>query len=53
MADQNNEPRFAIVSEDFIDNLLEVSIPDKTKKATKYGMKIFNGKNALKQVKNI
>ena len=33
MADQNsNEPRFAIISGDFIDNLINTSIPDKTKK---------------------
>ena len=52
MADEN-EPRFAIISEDFIDNLLDISIPRKTKKATKYGIKIFNGKNVFKHIKNI
>ena len=28
----------------FVDILLDNSVPEKTKKATKYGMKIFNGK---------
>ena len=52
MADKNcYEPRFAIVSDDFIDNLINTSIPEKTKKATKYGMKIFNGKDISKVVK--
>ena len=36
--------RFAEVSEEFLDSLIENSIPEKTKTATKYGMKIFNGK---------
>ena len=36
--------RFVEISKEFLDNLLDNSIPEKTKKATKYGMKIFNGK---------
>ena len=36
--------RFLEVSNEFLDNLLDNSIPEKTKRATKYGMKIFNGK---------
>jgi hypothetical protein len=40
-----NLNRFAKVSDEFLDNLLEKSIPEKTKTATKYGMKIFNGKS--------
>ena len=36
--------RFVDISKEFLDNLLNNSIPEKTKKATKYGMKIFNGK---------
>ena len=28
----------------FVDILLDNSVPEKSKKATKYGMKIFNGK---------
>ena len=35
---------FAEISDQEIENLIERAIPDKTKKATKYGMKIFNGK---------
>ena len=34
---------FAEISGQEIENLIERAIPDKTKKATKYGMKIFNG----------
>ena len=30
--------------QEFLDNLLDNSIREKTKKAKKYGMKIFNGK---------
>ena len=36
--------RFVEISEEFLDNLLDNSIPQKTKRATRYGMKIFNGK---------
>ena len=36
--------RFVEISKDFLDNLLDNFIPEKTKKATKYGMEIFNGK---------
>ena len=32
---------FAEISDQEIENLIERAIPDKTKKATKYGMKIF------------
>ena len=35
---------FAKISNQEIENLIERAIPDKTKTATKYGMKIFNGK---------
>ena len=38
------DSRFLEVSNEFLDNLLDNSIPEKTKRATKYGMKIFNGK---------
>ena len=36
--------RFVEISKEFLDILLDNSVPEKTKKATKYGMKIFNGK---------
>jgi len=36
--------RFVEISKEFLNNLLDNSIPEKTKRATKYGMKIFNGK---------
>ena len=36
--------RFLEVSKEFLDNLLDNSIPEKTKRATMYIMKIFNGK---------
>ena len=35
---------FATISDQEIENLIERAIPEKTKTATKYGMKIFNGK---------
>ena len=38
---------FVKISKEFLDNLLDNSIPEKTKRATKYGMKIFNGKLVL------
>ncbi len=41
-----NLNRFAEVSVEFLDNLLENFIPKKTKMATKYGMKTFNGKSS-------
>ena len=34
---------FVEISKQFFNNLLDNSIPEKTKKATKYGMKIFPG----------
>ena len=36
--------RFREVSEDDVENVLQSAIPDKNKKATKYGMKIFKDK---------
>ena len=36
--------RFAEISDEFLENLIDNSIPEKTRKATKYGVKIFNGK---------
>ena len=36
--------RFAQVTEEEIDKIKEDSIPTKTKQATKYGVKIFQGK---------
>ena len=36
--------RFVEISKEILDNLPDNSIPEKTKKATKYGIKIFNGK---------
>jgi len=41
------ESRFVDVSDEFLSDLLDSSIPEKTKKATKYGMKIFNGKKTV------
>ena len=35
---------FADISDEEIENLIERAVPEKTKNATKYGMKIFNGK---------
>ena len=35
--------RFAVVTEEEIAKIKEDSIPEKTKKATKYGLKIFRG----------
>ena len=35
---------FADISDEEIENLIERAVPEKTKIATKYGMKIFNGK---------
>lgn len=36
--------RFAVVTEEEIEKIKEDSIPQKTKEATKYGVKIFQGK---------
>ncbi len=36
--------RFRVVSEDDIESVLQSAIPEKTKQATKYGIKIFKGK---------
>ena len=36
--------RFVEISQELLDNLLDNSILEKTKRATKYGMKIFDGK---------
>ena len=38
------DSHFAEVSEEFLESLIENSVPAKTKQATKYGMRIFNGK---------
>ena len=35
--------RFVEILKEFLDILLDNSIPEKTKKATKYGMNIFYG----------
>ena len=35
---------FAEISDQEIENLIEREVLDRTKRATKYGMKIFNGK---------
>ena len=35
---------FAEISDQEIENLIERAVPDRTKRATKYGMKIFDGK---------
>ena len=43
-----SESRFAEVSDEFLTSLLDKSISKSTKKSPKYGMKIFNGRNALK-----
>ena len=40
------ESRFAEVSDEYLISLLHKSIPKSTKKSTKCGMKIFNGRNA-------
>ena len=36
--------RFREVCEEDVQNVLQSAIPEKTKKATKYGIKIFKGK---------
>ena len=40
------ELRFTKVSDEYLSSLLNESTPKSTKKSTKYGMKIFNGRNA-------
>ena len=35
---------FAKISDQEIENVIEIAVPDKTKTATKYGVQIFNGK---------
>ena len=40
------ESRVAEVSDEYLSSSLHKSIPKSTKKSTKYGMKIFNGRNA-------
>ena len=40
------ESRFAEVSDKNLSSLLHKSIPKSTKKSTKYGMKIINGRTA-------
>ena len=37
--------RFTEVSQEDLELLLENSVPEKTRQATKYGVKICNGKN--------
>ena len=44
---------FVDVSDEFLNELLDNSIPQKTKKATKYEMKIFNGKKTMKTKKMV
>ena len=39
------ESRFAEVSDEYFSSLLHKFIPKSAKKSTKYGMKIFNGRN--------
>ena len=39
------ESRFDEISDEYLNSLLHNSIPKSTKKSTKYGMKIFNGRN--------
>ena len=39
--------RFTEVSQEDLELLLENSVPEKTKRATKYGMKIFNGNKRI------
>ena len=38
--------RFAEVSDDLLSSFLHKSIPKSTKESTKYGIKIFNNRNA-------
>ena len=40
-------PRFASVSESDILKIQEDAVPENTKKATKFGMKVFRGKRRL------
>ena len=43
--------RFDEVSDEFLNSLLDKSVPNATKKSTKYGMKIFNGKKTMKTMR--
>ena len=45
MAEFNS--RFATVSEEEIVEIEEKAIPENTKKATKFGIKVFQGKNTI------
>ena len=45
---ESEQTRFSEVTEEYLAELLEESVPETTKKATKYGMKIFNGKKTTK-----
>ena len=42
--------RFRSVREEDLDSLLVEAVPEKTKVATKYGMKIFHGKNKSRKM---
>ena len=42
--------RFRSVREEDLDSLLVEAVPEKTKVATKYGMKIFHGKNRSRKM---
>ena len=46
------ESRFAEVSDEYLSLLLHESIPKSTKNSTKYGMKIFSGRNAQNNFDN-
>ena len=41
--------RFRSVREEDLDSLLVEAVPEKKKVATKYGMKIFHGKNRVEK----
>ena len=43
--------RFAQVSEAEILQIQDEAVPENTKKATKYGLKVFKGKRRLQSVK--
>ena len=40
------ESRFSEVSDEYLSSLLHKSMPKSTRESTKYGMKIFNDRNA-------
>ena len=42
--------RFRSVREEDLDSLLVEAVPEKTKVESKYGMKIFHGKNKCKSI---